>query len=108
MTPDKPGECGLNKALREAFPGFHAVIHWQTAEAEIVTTFKTYHGTPKGTFLGIQPTGKAIEFEAVDAMRVQDGAAIALPSHKDSVCRHICAWCPRYERSNTLSKSLKS
>ena len=32
MTPDKSGARGLYKALREAFPDFHAVIHWQTAE----------------------------------------------------------------------------
>src|ERR671911_2009705 len=43
MTPDKAGARGLYKALREAFPDFHAVIHWQTADGEIVTTFKTYH-----------------------------------------------------------------
>ncbi len=27
MTPDKPGVRGLYKAMREAFPDFHAVIH---------------------------------------------------------------------------------
>ena len=73
MTPDKSGARGLYTALREAFPDFHAVIHWQTAEGEIVTTFKTYHGTHKGAFLGIPPTGKKIQFETVDAMRVHNG-----------------------------------
>src|SRR4051794_210828 len=56
-TPDKSVAPRLFPALREAFHGFHAVIHWQTAEEEIVTTFKTYHGTHKGIFLGIPPTG---------------------------------------------------
>jgi steroid delta-isomerase-like uncharacterized protein len=73
MTPDKSGARGLYSALREAFPDFHAVIHWQTAEGEVVTTFKTYYGTHKGTFLGIVPTGKAIHFETVDAVRVHNG-----------------------------------
>jgi hypothetical protein len=40
MTPDKRGARSLYRALREAFPDFHAVIHWQTADGEIVTTFK--------------------------------------------------------------------
>jgi steroid delta-isomerase-like uncharacterized protein len=73
MTPDKPGVRGLYQTLREAFPDFHAVIHWQTAEGELVTTFKTYHGTHRGAFLGIAPTGRKIQFETVDAMRVHEG-----------------------------------
>jgi predicted ester cyclase len=39
----------------------------------VVTTFKTYYGTHKGTFLGVPPTNKKIHFETVDAMRVHDG-----------------------------------
>jgi steroid delta-isomerase-like uncharacterized protein len=72
MTPDKPGARRLYKALRTAFPDFHAVIHWQTADGEVVTTFKTYQGTHQGTFLGVAPTGRKIHFEAVDAMRVHE------------------------------------
>lgn len=73
MVPDKEGVRGLYAGLRKAFPDFHAVIHWQTADGNLVTTFKTYYGTHKGTFLGIKPTGKTIQFETVDAMRVVDG-----------------------------------
>jgi steroid delta-isomerase-like uncharacterized protein len=73
MTPDKPGVRGLYKTIRQAFPDFHAIIHWQTAEGEIVTTFKTYYGTHQGTFLGVAPTGRKIRFETVDAMRVHKG-----------------------------------
>jgi len=72
-TPDKPGALGLYKKLRTAFPDFHADIHWQRIDGDVVTTFKTYHGTHKGDFLGVAPTGKAIHFETVDAMRVQKG-----------------------------------
>ncbi len=56
-----------------AFPDFHAVIHWQAAEGELVTTYKTYHGTHQGWFLGVAPTGRSIQFESVDVMRVHDG-----------------------------------
>jgi steroid delta-isomerase-like uncharacterized protein len=73
MVPNKEGVRGLYAGLRQAFPDFHAVIHWQTADGNLVTTFKTYHGTHMGTFLGIEPTGKTIQFETVDAMRVVDG-----------------------------------
>ena len=73
MTPDKKGVRSLYQTLRMSFPDFHAVIHWQTADGEIVTTFKTYYGTHQGTFLGVEPTGRKIHFETVDAMRVHEG-----------------------------------
>jgi len=61
-TPDKSGARNLYHALRTAFPDFHAVIHWQAADGDLVTTYKTYYGTQKGTFLGVPPTGKKIHF----------------------------------------------
>jgi predicted ester cyclase len=38
-----------------------------------VTTYKTYHGTHRGEILGVAPTGRVVQFESVDAMRVVDG-----------------------------------
>jgi steroid delta-isomerase-like uncharacterized protein len=72
-TPDKGGVRRLYHALRTAFPDFRAEIHWQVAEGELVTTYKTYHGTHQGTFLGVAPTGRSIHFETVDVMRVHNG-----------------------------------
>jgi predicted ester cyclase len=63
----------LYHRLREAFPDFRPEIHWQTVDTDIVTTYKTYHGTHLGDFLGIAPTGKTVQFETVDAMRVRNG-----------------------------------
>ena len=73
MIPDKAGVRGLYRSLRAAFPDFRAEIHWQAADGELVTTYKTYHGTHQGTFLGVAPTGRKIHFESVDAMRVHNG-----------------------------------
>jgi steroid delta-isomerase-like uncharacterized protein len=72
-TPDKAGARSLYHALRTAFPDFHANIHWQAADGELITTFKTYYGTHRGDFLGLAPTGRSIYFETVDVMRVHDG-----------------------------------
>ena len=44
-TPDKAGARELYKVLRTAFPDFRADIHWQLADGDRVTTYKTYHGT---------------------------------------------------------------
>ena len=75
-TPDKDGVRNLYQTLRAAFPDFHADIHWQSVDGDLVTTYKTYHGTHEGTFLGVAPTGRLIHFETVDAMRVHNGKII--------------------------------
>ena len=67
------GARQLYKILRTAFPDFHADIHWQLADGDRVTTYKTYHGTHRGEFLGVAPTGRQIQFETVDVMRVRNG-----------------------------------
>jgi len=72
-TRDKAGVLFLYKRLREAFPDFTPEIHWQRADGNVVTTYKTYHGTHQGDFLGIAGTGTKVSFETVDAMRVVDG-----------------------------------
>jgi steroid delta-isomerase-like uncharacterized protein len=72
-TTDKNGARELYKLLRTAFPDFHAEIHFQLADGDRVTTYKTYHGTHRGEFFGIAPTGHTIGFETVDVMRVRDG-----------------------------------
>jgi steroid delta-isomerase-like uncharacterized protein len=76
FTPDRDGARSLYRALRAAFPDFHAEIHWQAADGELVTTYKTYHGTHQGPFLGLAPTGRRIHFETVDVMRVRDGKIV--------------------------------
>ncbi len=73
---DKAGTRALYRAIRAAFPDFHAEIHWQAADGDLVTTYKTYLGTHEGTFLGIAPTGRKIQFETVDAMRIRDGRIV--------------------------------
>lgn len=75
-SPDKAGARDLYHVLRGAFPDFHADIHWQAADGDLVTTYKTYHGTHEGPFFGIAPTGREIQFETVDAMRVRDGQIV--------------------------------
>ncbi|MFC6623138.1 ester cyclase [Novosphingobium panipatense] len=72
-TRDKAGVLVLYKRLREAFPDFKPEIHWQKVDGDIVTTFKTYHGTHLGNFLGHAGTGTRVSFETVDAMKVVDG-----------------------------------
>lgn len=73
ITADKEGVRQLYTGLRAAFPDLRAEIHWQTVDNDKVTTYKTYHGTHHGEFLGIPPTGKRIQFDTVDVFRVHNG-----------------------------------
>lgn len=75
-TADKDGVRVLYHRLRDAFPDFRPEIHWQSVDGDLVTTFKTYHGTHQGDFLGIAATGRTVQFETVDAMRVRDGRIV--------------------------------
>src|SRR5437764_15170826 len=60
---DKDGVRDLYHRLRAAFPDFYADIHWQAADGELVTSYKTYHGTHHGTILGVAPTCRNIHFD---------------------------------------------
>jgi hypothetical protein len=87
--------------MRDAFPDFHAEIHWQLADGDRVTTYKTYHGTHEEQFLGIAPTHRTIHFESVDVMRVQNGK---ITDHWGvgnllSLMRQIGGWPPHLLRS---------
>lgn len=77
QTTGKAGVWALYRVLREAFPDFRAEIHWQTVDGDMVTTYKTYHGTHRGwSLFGIPPTGREVQFESVDVMRVRGGQIV--------------------------------
>ena len=66
----------LYRAIRTAFPDFRPAIHFHVADGGMVTTYKTYHGTHRGPFMGIPPTAKRVRFDSVDVMRVMDGQIV--------------------------------
>jgi predicted ester cyclase/DNA-binding transcriptional ArsR family regulator len=105
-TPDKAGVRKLYTYLRTAFPDFGAEIHWQLADGDRVTTYKTYHGTHEGPFLGVAPTHRKIHFETVDVMRVQNGK---ITDHWGvgnllSLMQQIGGWIPPSQRGKRHSR----
>jgi steroid delta-isomerase-like uncharacterized protein len=56
--------------LRNAFPDIRFVIDDQVAEADRVVTHWTAKGTHQGTFKGIPPSGKRLNFTAIDINRI--------------------------------------
>ena len=72
----KVGVLQFTQFMWQAFPDLEVKIHMQVAEADLVTTYKTFEATHKGTFMGIDPTNKRIAFNVMDIIRVKDGKAI--------------------------------
>jgi predicted ester cyclase len=64
------------EAFRAAFPDFHAVIHDQIAEGDKVVTRKVFHGTQRGELMGIPPTGREVQIEVIDIVRVEGGQIV--------------------------------
>jgi predicted ester cyclase len=66
----------FNQFLRPAFPDLKVVIQRQVAENDMVTTYKIFNVTHKGDFMGIPATGKRIEIEVMDIIRLESGRFI--------------------------------
>lgn len=63
----------FNESLRPAFPDLKVIIHSQVAEGDLVTTRKTITGTHSGNLMGIPPTGKKVQIEVIDMIRIRNG-----------------------------------
>lgn len=57
---DAEGTKRWNAAIIEAFPDYHVTVDDQIAEGDKVVTRWTVHGTHKGQFQGIAPTGRHV------------------------------------------------
>jgi steroid delta-isomerase-like uncharacterized protein len=73
LPPNREGVKMQFAMFFSALPDLRAIIHDQVAEAEKVVTRKTLCGTHRGELLGIPPTGKTVDIEVIDILRVRDG-----------------------------------
>jgi predicted ester cyclase len=59
MAPDLAEEFKWDIAeIRQAFPDYHGANEIQIAEGDLVANRYVFHGTHRGDFLGIAPTGR--------------------------------------------------
>jgi steroid delta-isomerase-like uncharacterized protein len=63
----------FNHLLKPSFPDLKVVIHDQVAEADKVTTRKSFHATHKAEFFGVPATNKAVVMEVIDIITLRDG-----------------------------------
>ena len=74
-----PGVAGNKQfftMLRAAFPDFHYVIEDTIAEGDHVVQRVVGHGTMKGEFLGMQPTGKHATWSEMHIVRMKNGKIV--------------------------------
>jgi predicted ester cyclase len=74
-----PGAEGVRQqfdGFRAAFPDFRATILDQIVEGDKVVTRKVFHGTHQGPFQGLEPTGREVEIQVIDIVRVSDGRIV--------------------------------
>ena len=62
--------------LFAAFPDVSSTIEQQTVEGTWVTTRTTLRGTHLGVFMGVAPTGKAIEIMNISLDQVEEGKVV--------------------------------
>lgn len=62
--------------LFAAFPDLSSTIEQQTVEGTWVTTRTTLRGTHLGVFMGVAPTGKAIEIMHISLDQVEEGKVV--------------------------------
>ena len=76
LEPNKEGVRQYFTLLRQAFPDLRMEPHEMVAEGDLVCARVTMTGTHEGDFLGMAPTGKPIEVETIDMLRIRDGQGI--------------------------------
>jgi predicted ester cyclase len=60
-------------AFRQAFPDMKHTLESQIAEGDLVVGRYKWHGTHKGEWMGIAPTGKEVSFTFIEICRFSDG-----------------------------------
>lgn len=75
-SPGIEGTKAFFTMMFAAFPDMHFTVRQQLAEDDRVMTYKTFHGTHQGHFMGIPPSGKQVSFDNIDIMTVKEGKII--------------------------------
>src|SRR5690242_19358165 len=63
LPPGREGYKQFIAILRTAFPDIHYMVNMEIAEGDKMMHHTTAHGTHRGEFLGIPPTGRQISWD---------------------------------------------
>jgi steroid delta-isomerase-like uncharacterized protein len=76
QKPGAQGYIDLFAEMRAAFPDLKVTPEHVLADDDTIAAAYTVTGTHQGTFLGIEPTGKAIRARGVQIARYEDGRMV--------------------------------
>ena len=62
--------------IRQAFPDYHGTNEIQIAEGDMVANRFVFHGTHRGEFMGIAPTGREVTARGIAIDRVEGGKIV--------------------------------
>jgi steroid delta-isomerase-like uncharacterized protein len=71
--------------FRTAFPDLQVTIEDMVAEGDTVVARETWRGTHHGAFMEIPPTGKQVQFAAMDIVRIANGKMVEHWGQTDSL-----------------------
>ncbi len=75
-VPDRETYRRLVVASRQAFPDLHLAIEDEVVEGDRWVGRFRWSATHRGEFMGIPPTGKAIDIEGIGILRIADGQLV--------------------------------
>ncbi len=70
------GVKALIMMIRTAFPDMRVTIEDMTTQEDKVWARVTFHGTNTGPLMGMPPTGKRVNYEAIDICRFAEGKIV--------------------------------
>lgn len=76
LPPGVDGVKQLFTMFHTAFPDFHVTVEDMIAEGDKVVSRLTMRGTHKDEFMGVPPTGKQINVEVIDVLRIAGSKAV--------------------------------
>ena len=83
----REGVRAVIKSIESAFPDFKMKILDMIAEGDRVAYRMLFTGTHKGPYMGIEPTGRKVSFEAMHLLRFSDGKVAEHWSVRDDLTR---------------------
>jgi steroid delta-isomerase-like uncharacterized protein len=84
-TPGPGGQKQIAADFREAFPDLSSHVDFILADGDFVAGRWTATGTHLGSWAGVAPTGRSMEFSGINVFRFSDGKVVELWNHRDDL-----------------------